>query len=55
MEEAGQRAPFTEMMKEEVFNKFHLPWSNDPLVLTLMGVSIGASIAMYFIIVHGWS
>jgi hypothetical protein len=43
------------MMGEEMFNKSPLTWSNDPLVLTLIGVLIGASIATYFIIVHGWS
>jgi hypothetical protein len=43
------------MMEEEMFNRSHLHWSSDPLVLTLIAVLIGASIAMYFIIVHGWS
>jgi hypothetical protein len=43
------------MMEEQMFNESHLPWSNDPLVLTLSAVLIGTSIAMYSIIVHGWS
>jgi hypothetical protein len=55
LDEAGKTAPFTKMMNEEIFNKSHLPWSNDPLVVTLIIVLIGISIAMYFIIVHGWS
>jgi hypothetical protein len=37
-----------------MFNKSHLPWTNDPLTLTLIGVVIAASIAMYFIIMRGW-
>jgi hypothetical protein len=38
-----------------MFNKSHLPWSTDLLILTLIAVLIGASIAMDFIMVHGWS
>jgi hypothetical protein len=37
-----------------MFNKSHLPWTNDPLTLTLIGVVIAASIAMYFILMRGW-
>ena len=55
MDEAGKAAPFTEMMEEEMFSKSQLPWSKDPLALTLTGVSIGASIALYFIVARGWS
>ena len=38
-----------------MFNKSRLPWSTDPLNLTLIAVVIAASIAMYFIAVRGWS
>ncbi len=38
-----------------MFNKFHLPWSNDPLNLTLIAVVMAASIAMSFIVVRSWS
>jgi hypothetical protein len=55
LEEARQKTPLTKMMEGEMFNKSQLPWSNDPLVLMLIGVSTGASIALYFIAVHGWS
>ncbi|WP_268995452.1 hypothetical protein [Microvirga roseola] len=38
-----------------MFNKSRLPWSNDPLVLTLIAALIGASIVVYFVVAHGWS
>jgi hypothetical protein len=46
LEEAGKGAPVTKMMEEEMLNRSHLPWRNDPLVLTLSAVLIGTSIAM---------
>jgi hypothetical protein len=42
-------------MEEQMFKESRRPWSNDPLVLMLSAVLIGASIDMYFSIVHGWS
>ncbi len=38
-----------------MFDKNRLPWINDPLNLTLVIVVIAASIALYFIVVRGWS
>jgi hypothetical protein len=38
-----------------MFDKPRLRWSNDLLNLTLIIVVIAASIAMYFIVVRGWS
>jgi hypothetical protein len=39
------------MMTSMRFERFRLLWINHPLV----GVLLAASIAMSFIIVHGWS
>jgi hypothetical protein len=38
-----------------MFDKHRLPWINDPLNLTLVIVVIAASVALYFIVVRGWS
>jgi len=38
-----------------MFNKSRLPWINDPLNLTLVIVVVAASVALYFIVVRGWS
>jgi hypothetical protein len=38
-----------------MFNKTHLPWTRDRLNPTLVAVVIVASLALYFIVVRGWS
>jgi len=38
-----------------MFNTSHVLWSNDVLVLTVIIVLIGASIALDLASVHGWS
>jgi hypothetical protein len=53
--ENGQAFQNPAIKEDKMFDKPRLPWSNDPLNLTLIIVVIAASIALYFIVVRGWS
>jgi hypothetical protein len=53
--ENGQAFQDPAIKENKMFDKNRLPWINDTLNLTLVIVVIAASVALYFIVVRGWS